>query len=331
MDRNAVAASNAVKAAQCNSAHSAGFRSVLNRRRVDPRPTVNIVAVSEADRVIRGNPGEPEGRGLALFGPRLVAESIVSRLRLLGATDTAIAAHLIYIRPTAEFGPLAIEHLVELAIERNVSLVVIDSLGECFGLDGIDENHDAEVGPWLRRVARRLADAGPAVLLVDHSTKANENALHPSGSKRKRAAIGGASYYITAPGPLSVGKGGRLRLVCAKDRHGTYARGEHVADLVMTTDIVGTRFGLYAPDPSDADGALPVVLAARAAVKAVKAEGAPMSLTTLRGAMTIKAANGIKDGGIDLAVGRGALKESTGPRKARLFTYVGELPDRAEP
>ncbi len=132
-----------------------------------------------------------------------VPASIVARLRLLGATDTAIRDRLIYVRPTDPFGLVAVDHLVELVTDRDVSLVVVDSLGECFGLDAIDENHDAEVGPWLRRVARRLADAGPAVLLVDHTTKANDNPLHPSGSKRKRAAIGGASYYVTALKPLA--------------------------------------------------------------------------------------------------------------------------------
>jgi hypothetical protein len=270
------------------------------------------------------------GRTVMLMDTEDVATSIVARLRLLGATDQAIADRLIYVRPTAPFGTFAVDHLVDLVQRRNVALVVIDSLGECFGLDGIDENHDAEVGPWLRRVARRLADAGPAVLIVDHATKSNDNPLHPSGSKRKRAAIGGASYLITATKPLTAGEGGRLKITCAKDRHGTWARGEHVADLVMKTDLAGTRVELYAPDPADADDSVPVVLAARSAVYAVKAEGAPMSLRTLRAAMSIKAANGIKDGGIDLAVARGALQESAGPRKARLFTYVADLPDRAE-
>ena len=267
------------------------------------------------------------GRTVMVVDTEDVPTSIVARLRLLGATDTAIRDRLLYVRPTDSFGAFAVDHLVELVTARNVALVVVDSLGECFGLDGIDENHDAEVGPWLRRVARRLADAGPAVLLVDHSTKANDNPLHPSGSKRKRAAIGGASYYVTAPIPLVQNKGGRLRLTCAKDRHGMFSRGEHVADLVMTSDTAGTRVELYAPNPSETDDQPQHELAARAAVKAVKKEGAPMSLTALRAAMQVKAANGVKDGSIDLAVARGALKETPGPRNKREFTYVKELPE----
>ncbi len=99
----------------------------------------------------------------------------------------------------------------------------------------------------------------------------------------------------------------------------------------MTADLAGTRFELHAPNPSD-DADRPVVeVAARAAVAAVKKEGDAKSLTTLRAAMSIKAANGMKDGGIDLAVARGALTESAGPRNSRLFTFAGELPEGGTP
>lgn len=254
--------------------------------------------------------------------------SIVARLRIIGARDDEIADRFIYIRPTAPFGPFELAHLVTLVEERGVSLVIIDSLGEAFGLDGTDENADVEVGPWMRRIPRRLADAGPAVINVDHSTKANDNPLFPSGSKRKRAAITGAMYLLTATVPLQAGSGGRLRLTCAKDRHGTYARGEHAADLVMRTDPSGTRIDLYAPDnrgPVD----LPLVLAARAAVKVAKDIGGDVTFRVLRESMTgkVKASNEVRTAGIELAVSRGALAETTGARRARVFHYVAELPE----
>src|ERR687898_486158 len=72
------------------------------------------------------------------------------------------------------------------------------------GLEGVDEDRDVQVGPWLRRVARRLADStGAGVIIIDHSTKAKDNPLFPSGSKRKRAAITGASYHVEAVAPRS--------------------------------------------------------------------------------------------------------------------------------
>ncbi len=267
-----------------------------------------------------------DGKIVLLLDFEDTAESIVARLRMFGATDDEIRDRFVYIRPSDPFNDDAVTAVIALALERHVGLVVIDSLGEAFGLDGINEDKDAEVGPWLRRVARRIADAGPAVLLIDHSTKAADNPLFPSGSKRKRAAIGGASYLITATAPLVKGKGGRLILTCAKDRHGNYARGEVVAAFVMNVDEAGeVRADLYSPDNRERDPLVEVV--ARAAVRAAKAEGRPMSLRTLLAAMKVKAGSDLKRGAIDLAVGRGALTETTGARNARLFTYCTDMPE----
>jgi len=166
--------------------------------------------------------------------------SIVTRLRLLEITDNELMEQLTYIQPTEAFGPLEVEHLINIINEHSITVVVIDSLGEAFGTEGIDEDRDKDVGPWLRSVARPLATAGPAVVLIDHSTKSKERQLHASGSKRKRAAIGGASYLVEAVTGFAKGKSGRLRVICAKDRHGTYRRSEHVAWLDMTTHPDGT-------------------------------------------------------------------------------------------
>lgn len=267
------------------------------------------------------------GHDVVLVDAEDTATSIVARLRLLGATDTMIAEHLVYVRPQTETTHAVIEHLVVLVVERKASLVVVDSIGECFGLDAVDENKDAEVGPWLRRVARPLADTGPGVLLVDHSTKAADNPLHPSGSKRKRAAIGGASYLVEATVPLVAGQGGRLRLTCAKDRHGSYRRGEHVADIVLTATPTGElAFAVYTPS-APAETELPIWLAARAAVRVARDSDEPLSQRALVGLMTVKARAEILRGGVDLAVARGALVETTGPNRARMFSWARNLPE----
>ena len=257
--------------------------------------------------------------------------SITARLVLLGGRPKEIEERVIYIRPSVPFGPNAVQYLAKVIDERSVSLVVIDSVGEAFALEGIDENKDSEVGPWIRRAARPLADTGAAVLLVDHSTKAGDNTLHPSGSKRKRAAITGASYFVEAVDPLAKGKGGRLRLTCAKDRHGTYRRGEVVANVVLRPTIGdGLDATLFAPNTDTDDTAtVPVLLAARAAVAAAKAEGQPLSLRALVASMPIKAARDTKIGGVDLAVSRGALGEQAGPNRSRLFAYLTDLPEES--
>lgn len=255
--------------------------------------------------------------------------SITSRLVELGLTADEILRWLIYIRPQVALGPKAVEHIGEIAVENLVTLVTIDSIGEAFALEGIDENKDVEVGPWYRRVPRPLADMGPAVLLIDHSTKAGDNPLHPSGSKRKRAAITGASYLAEAVEPFVKGRGGRLRMTCAKDRHGNYRRGEVAGDLVMySNESVITSLDLYAPTAALSETTVPILLAARAAITAAKDEGKPLSRRALEGLMKIKCRAEIKRGGIDLAVTRGALLEKEGPRRAKLYEYLGDLEDR---
>ncbi len=157
--------------------------------------------------------------------------TLIERLRLLGVNDRIISGRFHYYAPHEPFTDAAVAALARDA--TGWAVLVIDSMGEAFGLEGLDENKDVDVGPWLRRVARVLADAGPAVVLIDHSTKAADNPLHPSGSKRKRAAITGASYLLDVIQPLTRDAGGKLRLVCAKDRHGSYRRGDVVAVVDM--------------------------------------------------------------------------------------------------
>lgn len=258
-------------------------------------------------------------------------QSITSRLRAVGLTDEQIVTRVLYVRPQAPFGMLAVAHLVDLITTRKVTLAIIDSLGEAFGLAGINEDKDAEVGPWMRLVARPLADTGACVLLVDHSTKAGDNPLHPSGSKRKRAAITGASFLVEAIQPLVKGAGGRLRLTCAKDRHGNYKRSAVAADAVMATSTTDSvRITLHAPSQQQTESSTPkkVEQAARAAVAVAKKEGVPLSQNTLVAAMDVKASTDTKRGGLDLAVARGALIETPGTRGARLFEYATDLPEQ---
>jgi len=259
------------------------------------------------------------GRRTLILDFEDTAHSLTARLTALGMSSDQIVRSVVYVRPQVELGVGAVGHLCRLVVEHHVDLVVVDSLGEAFALEGVDENKDVEVGPWFRRVARPLADAGPAVLLVDHSTKASDNPLHPSGSKRKRAAVGGASYLVEAVQPFVKGEGGRLRLTCAKDRHGNYRRGAAVADLVMTSTGDEVRLTLYAPAEQDAVE-VGVELAVRAAVAAVKAEQQPLSRNALEGVMAIKCRAQLKRAGIDLAVSRGLLDEENGARGSRLYS-----------
>ena len=268
------------------------------------------------------------GENVMLLDLEDTPESVLSRLLMIGITPDQIVNHLDYRRPTESFGPFEMTELLTTIETDSVSLVVIDSLGEAFGTEGINEDRDNEVGPWLRSVARPLANAGPAVLLVDHSTKSKDGQqLHPSGSKRKRAAIGGASYLIEAVTPFVKGGDGRLRVICAKDRHGTYRRGEHVAWLDLNTAPDDTvTLELIAPAPvvqMEANADLEERI-----IEVLSTEG-EMSKKALSAALRqvgVKAANTTISDAVALMTHRGSVNERPGGRGSKLIAASEQVP-----
>jgi hypothetical protein len=255
--------------------------------------------------------------------------TIVGRLRAVGLSADDVRERFHYISPQTAATPAAMRLLLTTVAAIAPTLVVLDSVGELFGLEGLDENKDTDVGPWMRRVARPIADLGPAVALVDHSTKAADNPLHASGSKRKRAAITGGSFLVEATTSLSKEHGGRLKLTCAKDRHGTYARGEHVAsiDVNVYPEDDGVMIRVYPPSPKELRPELAIIFAARAAVNAAKKEGQPLSTNALSGFMP-EARSTTKRAGIELAAARGFLAVTPGPRRSAIYEYVKDWIDQ---
>jgi hypothetical protein len=253
--------------------------------------------------------------------------TLIERERLFGLSDDAIAEYLHYYAPREEFTDAGVVELVRESTEYAVSLLIIDSLGEAFGLNAINEDRDAEVGPFLRRFMRPLADAGPAVVMVDHSTKANDNPLHPSGSKRKRAAIQGASYLIEATKPLTREHGGTLRLTCAKDRHGNYRKGATVATIDMHVyPDGGVSVKVWAPTSASEDSPdAKLMTVARAAVRAAKDADRPLSQRELLELMAVRGRESLKRAAIETAISKGGIRVEPGPRNALLHHYVKDL------
>jgi hypothetical protein len=253
--------------------------------------------------------------------------TVIGRLRDdLDADADVIRERFHYYGPTEPFGEPPLAEIERAITEHTPTLLVIDSTGEAFGLEGLDENKDVEVGPWMRRVARRLADAGPAVLLLDHSTKANDNPLHPSGSKRKRAAITGASYLIEARRALTKEHGGVLTFRCAKDRHGTHRAGDTVADMDFAIyPDGGMTVHVWPPDDTVDTPDIKVHLAAKSAVAAAKKADRPLSKNSLEQLMKIKCRAALKRAGIEEAVEKHALRTEKGDRGTLMHVYVRDI------
>lgn len=164
--------------------------------------------------------------------------SVMARMMGLGLTAEQLMAGFLYVSPQVAWSGFAALQLVQLIEGYDVQLAVIDSTGEAMALDGAEPNSDDDTARWFRQVPRTLAQAGPAVLLLDHVPKASDAPKgFAIGSQRKRAAIDGASYrveVITAP---ARGAKGHLKMITAKDRGGAYQHGEKVAEVYVEDGI----------------------------------------------------------------------------------------------
>lgn len=162
--------------------------------------------------------------------------SIVDRLMKLGVPDDVIASGFYYLSPDESFTDDAREVLLRELEELAVDLVIIDSTGEALALDGARPNDDDDVARWFVRLPQAVARRGPAVVLLDHTTKATDKELWPIGSQRKRAAISGAQYLQKLVAPFDKDTPGGALLTCAKDRHGNYRVGLRVAAVEVHPD-----------------------------------------------------------------------------------------------
>lgn len=174
----------------------------------------------------------------------------VERMQALQTDSAALRERFLRIAPRDDIRA-DVSRALELVDEHAVSMVVLDSLGESFAIDGVAENNDDEVGPWQREVLRRITDdteAKPQVLVIDHSTKAAEAPLFPSGSKRKRAGWTGAGYLVTSDG-FSKSEAGWIRLTVAKDRHGARPAGSYALQLHVKPEMNGTKVSIEPHEP----------------------------------------------------------------------------------
>lgn len=186
--------------------------------------------------------------------------SVAERMMLLGVTRNELYTRFAYVRPSdpsAHGSTDELTHIETTITAIGARIVVIDSLGEAMSLDAVKPNEDDAVAWWHLRVARRLAALGPAVILLDHIVKSRDAPeLFAIGSQRKRAAIDGHAIRVDLLEPFSRDKGGRLKLTSAKDRHGTFSRGQVVGEMTFAASPNGLDSHLVSPVGRDDNGAV---------------------------------------------------------------------------
>ena len=161
------------------------------------------------------------------------ASRVVGRLLALGATPDAIRDRFHYIRPHSPIDAATSATLVTLV--SGSTLVILDGVTEAMTLHGYDLHSNADIASFYHLLPRTLADAGPAVGMIDHVVKDSEKqGRWAIGGQHKLAGIDGVAYLVKAIEEFGRGKLGHARITVSKDRPGyveEIALGRTVAEL----------------------------------------------------------------------------------------------------
>lgn len=254
-------------------------------------------------------------------------DKIANRLVLLGIPPATVAAlfHVCCVGSASMVD--GIPFIRAIAAHYAADLIVVDSIGEAIGSDGVAVKEDERFVSWIHRTCRVLAGDGCTVLGIDHLPMGEPGRLDPVGSFRKKAATTGSMFLAESPNPPTQGKAGYIKLTCAKDRSGVWTKGTVAALIHLAPAGDRLTWSVVAPraETRDERSAEPEsIVLARHAVRAIRKHG-PLSQAQLVAAMVeVHGRNEAKRRGIDFAVLQGWLVESSGARGARMFD-TGEV------
>lgn len=192
-------------------------------------------------------------------------ETLLERLHALGVPHDAACRHVHYVRPQE---PLSDPRsritrgeidLVEAMNQWDCDLAILDGVTEAMNLEGLNPLDNNDTAQWFKVLPRRIADRGPAVVLIDHVTKAKEErGRFAIGAQHKLAALDGAAYTFEVAKPFGRGRDGLVKVTVAKDRPGAIraiATGKRIADMHVTATGDGLTIELRPPETAtESDG-----------------------------------------------------------------------------
>jgi hypothetical protein len=258
-------------------------------------------------------------------------DKLVHRLVLLGVAPDDIARRFHVVCTSAPLQREGVPFLRAITAHYGAVLVVIDSIGEALGADGIAVKDDERFVVWLHATVRVFAADGQTLIGIDHLPMGEPGRLDPVGSFRKKAATTGSMFLATSPKSPTQERAGVIKLTTAKDRSGFWTKGETAAVVHLGPNgIGGLAMSVEAPRvDAERNGEPESIVLARHTWRAVKKRG-QLNQRGLLAAMTeVKGSDEAKKRGIDFAVLQGWLVESNGPRSARVFDLGETVPPSA--
>ncbi|BCP15671.1 hypothetical protein MINTM021_25800 [Mycobacterium paraintracellulare] len=174
-------------------------------------------------------------------------EAVIANLLLLGAPRNLLRNQSAF-RYCEPDDAAEVYRIVADCQDWRPAVAVVDSFGELLPMLGGSSNSDDEYTVANRAVLQPLANAGAAVIGIDHLAKnAISRAAGPTGTPAKRRAIGGASIRVQVARQLVPGHGGSAHLFINKDRHGGLRKHCPAANGNQREQLAGT-FVMSRPD-----------------------------------------------------------------------------------
>ena len=174
-------------------------------------------------------------------------DAVIERLRALNVSAEEILAGLTYLRPSDAWSPLAEDCLTRLCEARRFCLVVIDGVTDGMATLDLDADRNKDAAIFDRRLVKRFARAGAAVVQTDHVVKDRSGrSRYAIGAQHKLAAIDGATFVFEVVQPFGHGREGLARIKLSKDKPGWLRReasGDVIAELRLSSGPLGEVSG----------------------------------------------------------------------------------------
>jgi hypothetical protein len=178
----------------------------------------------------------------------------VDRMQTLGVPADVLSdpARVAYHNIAGKLTDDRVALLVDQCEAMGATVIVIDAMLPALARQGLDDNSNSDVADYMELLLRPLTSTGAAVIVLDHVTKdSSTRGRGPRGAGSKLQLVD-VSYSVRLVKPFSRERAGLVRLVCEKDRFGTYSIGETVADIRVTPNIDILELDVRAPADKNA-------------------------------------------------------------------------------
>ena len=202
------------------------------------------------------------GAGIVLLDFEGTARTFVERLRSFGVADDVImdGSRVLYANMPGKITPEHVAALQDRMDSLAAAFVGVDAMLPALARSGLDDNSNSDVAHYFENNVRPLADAGVAVVTIDHIVKDSAGRGRGARGAGAKLQFVDLSYSLKPVKSFSRHEAGSFKLLCDKDRHGNFAAGSTVATVKVTPTDRLISMTLEAPQDVSAEGWKPTGL-----------------------------------------------------------------------